>query len=154
MLIHPDDSSSSALSRLKTSAHPISQHIRISLKNFTRTFFVFDCCIVLRVRSGVRPKRRRITDADNSVLDMPHMIRGARRVSPLEWQPETLDPIKGTVIWKLQKSLCGLRSAPRRWQDHLELVLSKCGVVPNMLDTCLWTRTTKRVSLVVHVPRG
>ena len=32
---------------------------------------------------------------------------------PSEWQPETLDPNKGTVIWKLQESL---RSAPRRWQ--------------------------------------
>ena len=31
---------------------------------------------------------------------------------PPEWQPETLDPSRGTVIWKLQKSLYGLRSAP------------------------------------------
>ena len=29
---------------------------------------------------------------------------------PPEWQLETLDPSKGTVIWKLQESLCGLRS--------------------------------------------
>ena len=29
---------------------------------------------------------------------------------PFEWQLETLDPSKGTVIWKLQKSLYGLRS--------------------------------------------
>ena len=41
---------------------------------------------------------------------------------PPEMQPETLDPSKGTVIWKLQKSLCGLRRAPRRWQDHLEQI--------------------------------
>ena len=27
---------------------------------------------------------------------------------PPEWQPETLDPNKGTVIWKLQESLYGL----------------------------------------------
>ena len=26
-----------------------------------------------------------------------------------EWQAETLDPSQETVIWKLQKSLCGLR---------------------------------------------
>ena len=39
----------------------------------------------------------------------------ARR--PLEWLPQSLDHSKGTVVWKLQKSLCGLRSAPRRWQD-------------------------------------
>ena len=69
---------------------------------------------------------------------------------PPEWQPETMDPSKGTVIWKLQKSLYGLRSAPRRWQD-LEQILRKCGFVPNMLDTCLWTYTTRFVSLVSHV---
>ena len=32
---------------------------------------------------------------------------------PFEWQLETLDPSKGTVIWKLQKSLCVLRSVFR-----------------------------------------
>ena len=70
---------------------------------------------------------------------------------PPEWQPETLDPSKRTVTWKLQKSLCGLKSAPRRWQDHLEQILRKCGFVSNVLDTCLWTHTTKRISLVFHV---
>ena len=70
---------------------------------------------------------------------------------PPEWQPETLDPSKGTVIWKLHKSLYGLRSAPRRWQDLLEQILRKFGFVPNMLDFCLWTRTKTRVSLVFHV---
>ena len=70
---------------------------------------------------------------------------------PPEWQPETLDPSKGTVIWKLQQSLYGLRSAPRRCQDHLEQILRESGFVPNMLDTWLWTHTTKRVSLVFHV---
>ena len=30
-------------------------------------------------------------------------------------------------------------------------ILRKCGFVPNMLDTCLWTHMTKRVSLVFHV---
>ena len=70
---------------------------------------------------------------------------------PPEWQAESLDPSKGTVIWKLQKSLYGLRSAPRRCEDHVEQILRKCGFVPKMLHTCLWTQTTKRVSLVFHV---
>ena len=70
---------------------------------------------------------------------------------PPEWQPEILDPSKGTVIWKLQKSLFGLRSAPRCWQDHLEEILRQCGFVANMLDSCLRTHPTKRVSLVFHV---
>ena len=68
---------------------------------------------------------------------------------PPEWHPETQN--KGTLIWKLQISLHGLRSAPRRWQDPLEQILRKCGFVPNMLYTCLWTHTTKRVSLAIHV---
>ena len=33
----------------------------------------------------------------------------------------------------------------------LEQTLRKCGFVLNMLDTCLWTHTTKRVSLVLIV---
>ena len=37
MLTHPDDSSSSALSRLKTFANPISQQVHISMINFTST---------------------------------------------------------------------------------------------------------------------
>ena len=59
---------------------------------------------------------------------------------PPEWQ---LDPNKGTVIWKLQERLYGLRSAPRRWQDHREQILRKCGFVQNILDTCLWAHTRR-----------
>ena len=68
------------------------------------------------------------------------------RPSP-EWKPDSLDHSKGAVIWKLQKSLYGLRSAPRRWQDHLENFLKECAFTPNMLDTCLWTHATRRVAL-------
>ena len=71
-------------------------------------------------------------------------LRGYESCSPQ-------DPNKGTVIWKLQKSLYGLRSASRRWQDHLEEILRKRGFVSNILDTCLWTHPTKRISLVFHV---
>ena len=71
--------------------------------------------------------------------------------TPPEWQLETQDVCKGTVVWKLQKSLYGLRSAPRRWQNRVEQIHRKCGFVPNMLHICLCTRTTKRVSVVFHV---
>ena len=70
---------------------------------------------------------------------------------PTEWQRVAPDPSKGTVIWKLLKSLYGLRSAPRCWQDQLENILTKCGFIPNMLDTCLWTHTTKRAARGRHV---
>ena len=55
------------------------------------------------------------------------------------------------MIWKVQKSVYVLRKAPRCWQDHLGDILRKSGLVSNMLDTCLWTHPTKRVSLVFHV---
>ena len=83
-------------------------------------------------------------DVETAILNV-HMKDGdvVHAKPPPEWQPETLDPSKGTVIGKLQKSLCGLRSAPRRWQDHAA-----------SSRTC-WTlacgHTTKRVSLVFHV---
>ena len=64
---------------------------------------------------------------------------------PPEWQPETLDPCKGTVICKLQKSLCGLRSAPRRWQDHLEQILAASS------QTCL---TLACRPSITGIPRG
>ena len=35
--------------------------------------------------------------------------------------------------------------------DHLEQIIRKCRFVPNMLDTCFWTHTTKQVSLVFHL---
>ena len=92
------------------------------------------------------------TDVKTAFLNA-HMKDGdvvyAKR--PPEWQPETLDPSKGTVTWKLQTSLYGLRSAPRRWHDHLEQILRKCGFVPNMLDTCLWTHDEASVT---RIPRG
>ena len=66
---------------------------------------------------------------------------------PLNRQAE--DRSKGTVIWKLQKSVYGPRSAPKSWQDHLENILT-CGFT----GTCwirAWTHTEKRVTLAFHV---
>ena len=48
-------------------------------------------------------------------------------------------PAKGTLIWKLQTSLDGLRSAPTHWQDHLEQILRKCsGVWKRRRQEELW----------------
>ena len=76
----------------------------------------------------------------------------------------TLDPSKGTVVWKLQKSLYGLRSAPRRWSRSSRSAASSrtcmalaCGPTPrseyhsySMWTTCCWlerTRSSKKSSL-------
>ena len=95
-----------------------------------------------------RNKRYTVFTADlKTAFLYEHMKDGdvVHAKPPPEWQPETLDPCKGTVIWKLQKSLYGLRSAPRRWQDHLEQILRKCGFVcgPTRRSEChsysMWT---------------
>ena len=74
---------------------------------------------------------------------------------PPEWQPETLDPNKGTVIWKLQESLYGLRSPPRRWLDQMEQILRlnpelACGHTQrsehhsySTWTTCCWLEHTR-----------
>eukprot|EP00974_Lingulodinium_polyedra_P002136 200029-Lingulodinium_polyedra.AAC.1 len=38
---------------------------------------------------------------------------------PPEWQPAVLDPSRGAVVWRVWRALYGLRSSPRRWQQHL-----------------------------------
>ena len=69
---------------------------------------------------------------------------------PPEWQPDALGSTKGPVIWKLQKNLYGLRSARRRWQEHLEDILAKSGFIPKPLNPYLWTHEAKRVALAIH----
>ena len=68
---------------------------------------------------------------------------------PLE-AAETQDPSKGTVIGNFRKVLMA-RSAPRRWQDHLEQILRKCGFVSySTWTTCCWlerTRSSRKSSL-------
>ena len=66
---------------------------------------------------------------------------------PLEWSPETL----GTVVWKQEKILCGLWSAPQLWQEHLESILTTAGFVSTQLESCLWTHAGKRTALAYHV---
>ena len=64
---------------------------------------------------------------------------------PPEWQPETMDPSKGTVIWKLQKS-CGLRSAPRRWLGS--------GADPQEVWASSRTCLILACGLITRIPRG
>ena len=48
---------------------------------------------------------------------------------PPAWSPAILESNVGTVVRKLEKSLYGLPSAPKRWQENLENILTKAGFV-------------------------
>ena len=68
-----------------------------------------------------------------------------------EWRPVTQDSAVGTVVWKLQRSFDGQRSAPTRWQGCLESILTKAGFVSNQLEPSLWAHSGERTALAYHV---
>ena len=52
--------------------------------------------------------------------------------APAEWNSGK----KPKQCWEVKKALYGLRSAPRRWQDHLTAKLEGIGLTRNKLDEC------------------
>ena len=54
-------------------------------------------------------------------------------------------------MWKLQKSLYGLSSAPKRWQEHLKSILTKVGSLRNSLTHASGQTRTKRLALALHI---
>ena len=70
--------------------------------------------------------------------------------APPEWQPKDLTDGR-PVAWKLLKSLYGLRTAPRRWQEHFSKLLCEMGFEQDLLDSCLFNHKIKGIALNVHV---
>jgi len=56
-------------------------------------------------------------------------------------------------VFRLRKSLYGLRSSPRRWHDHLARTLSLAGLQPSVADKSLFfgTRNSVPIFATVHV---
>ena len=58
---------------------------------------------------------------------------------PEGWNPKIL--MDGTrVVWNVRKAMVGLRTSPRRWQEHLLSKLKEHGFVQDERDPCLRTR--------------
>ena len=49
----------------------------------------------------------------------------------------------------LRKALCGLRQAPRRWREHLVLVLAKHGLKKTRIDPSFFVRQTDENGLLI-----
>ena len=47
-------------------------------------------------------------------------------------------------VWKLENSLYGLRSDPKRWLERLENILTQAGFVSNQLEPRLWAHAGKQ----------
>lgn len=66
-------------------------------------------------------------------------------------QPEGFE--SGTQVWRLRKSLYGLKQAARAWNQLLKSSLSSCGFIQSDADECLFVkRTATSISIIAcHV---
>ena len=55
------------------------------------------------------------------------------------------------VVWKVRKVMLGLRTSPRRWQEHLSSKLKEHGFVQDQRDPCLFANTELDICIGVHV---
>ena len=52
-------------------------------------------------------------------------------------------------MWKLRKALYGLRSSPKRWQEHFMKLVLKLGFAVHPQDPCVCVRKTKDCVVIV-----
>ena len=55
------------------------------------------------------------------------------------------------VVWKVRKAMLGLRTSPRRWQEHLSSKLNEHGFVQYERDPCLSANTELDIRIGAHV---
>ena len=56
-------------------------------------------------------------------------------------------------IWKLMKTMYGLKESPRQWYDHLSSNLLKGNYICSFNDSCLWYKKDKDdiIIIIIHV---
>ena len=69
---------------------------------------------------------------------------------PEGWNPKILMDGR-RVVWKVRKAMLGLRTSPRRWQEHLSSKLKEHGFVQDERDPCLSVNTELDMCIGVHV---
>ena len=55
------------------------------------------------------------------------------------------------VVWRVREAMLGLRTSPRRWQEHLSGKLKEHGFVQDERDPCLFVNTELDICIGVHV---
>ena len=69
---------------------------------------------------------------------------------PEGWHPKILTDGR-RVVWTVRKAMLGLRTSPRRWQEHLSGKLKEHGFVQDERDPCLFANTELDICVGVHV---
>ena len=58
--------------------------------------------------------------------------------NPYVYPPETENLEKETKVWKLNKALYGLKSAPKAWYEHVSTLVKELGWIKSDLDECVF----------------
>ena len=69
---------------------------------------------------------------------------------PEGWTPKLLQDGR-RVVWKVRKDMLGLRTSPRRWQEHRSGKLKEHGFIQDERDPCLFVVAEKDICTGVHV---
>ena len=69
---------------------------------------------------------------------------------PEGWNPKILTDGR-RVVWRVRKAMLGLRTSPRRWQEHLSGKLKEHGFVQDERDPCLFVNAELDICIGVHV---
>ena len=69
---------------------------------------------------------------------------------PEGWSPKILTDGR-RVVWRVHKAMLGLRTSPRRWQEHLSGKLKEHGFGQDARDPCLFLNTELDICIGVHV---
>ena len=69
---------------------------------------------------------------------------------PEGWNPKILMDGRH-VVWKVRKAMLGLRTSPRRWQEHLSGKLKEHGFVQDERDPGLFANTELDICIGVLV---
>ena len=69
---------------------------------------------------------------------------------PEGWSPKLLQDVR-RVVWRVRKAMLGLRTSPRRWQEHLSKKLKEHGFIQDERDPCLFANAELDICIGVHV---
>ena len=69
---------------------------------------------------------------------------------PEGWNPKILMDDR-RVVWKVHKAMLGLRTSPRRWQEHLSSKLKEHGFIQDERDLFLFANTELDICIGAHV---
>ena len=91
--------------------------------------------------------------ADNKQAFLNAEVRECEQLyaqPPGGWTPKILMDGR-RVVWKVRKAMLGLRTSPRRWQEHLSSKLKEHGFAQDERYLCLFANTELDICIGVHV---